>query len=747
VTSRLRHRPRLLLAAVAVEAAVAALVLVPGASGTAADAASARGPAPGAPGQASDWNEGDKDGFGTAYGTASKVWYTLNDGELTDVYYPRIDTPSLRDSQFVVTDGATFTDREDRDSTHQVTLLSPDSLTYRIVNTAKSGDWRITKTFVTDPLRSTVLERVRFESLTDHKLQLYLLHDVALSMTGNDDKGVDGPDDSLLSTDGTNASAVVVSRGFAKTSSGYVGTASDGWRDLRSDHQLNASYEAQKPGNVVQTGRIRSNGTEGGHQTFTVAIGFAPSGTEGGPAEQAARALSTAHASMGPGFNAVQAAYDAGWNRYLSSIDDPPASAADWTTEWNVSAMVLAGSEDKTYRGGFVAAPGRPWAWANELQDLAVYHAVWSRDLYQIATGLLAVGDDAAANRALNYLWTVQQRDDGSFPQNSRLDGTPVFGGLQMDEVAFPIVLAQQLGRTGPDDWDHVKKSADFLVENGPSTEQERWENIGGYSPATIAAEIAGLVCAAQIASENGADAAAQTYLDTADRWQKRVRNWTATDTGPYAPTPYYLRVSAKGDPDVGTKIQISDGGPLIDQRKVVDPSFLELVRLGVKRADNPAILNSIDVVDQKLSYSTDNGTFWHRASFDGYGERPDGTQWEPVDPGSGDTIGRGWPLLGGERAEYELLNGDTAGAQTLLDTMGRAADDQSHLMSEQVWDQQDPAPSPRFEPGEPTFSATPLAWTHAQFLRLAASIDNGAPIETPQVVACRYHSEACTAG
>ena len=186
--------------------------------------------------------------------------------------------------------------------------------------------------------------------------------------------------------------------------------------------------------------------------------------------------------------------------------------------------MVLAGSEDKTYRGGFVAAPGRPWAWANELQDLAVYHAVWSRDLYQIATGLLAVGDDAAANRSLTYLWTVQQRDDGSFPQNSRLDGAPVFGGLQMDEVAFPIVLAYQLDRTGPDDWAHVKKSADFLVKNGPATEQERWENIGGYSPATIAAEIAGLVCAAEIAEANGATASADKYRTVADRWQNRVQ-------------------------------------------------------------------------------------------------------------------------------------------------------------------------------------------------------------------------------
>ncbi|HEY7044059.1 MAG TPA: glycoside hydrolase family 15 protein [Nocardioidaceae bacterium] len=702
----------------------------------------ARGNAPGAPGQPSDWNAGDKDGFGTAVGTASKVWYTLNGGELTDVYFPRIDTPSIRDSQFVVTDGSTFTDREDRDSTHSVTLVSPDSLTYQLVNTATSGRWRITKTFVTDPARSSVLEDVRFESLTGKPYQLYLLHDIALSMTGNDDTGVTGDGPSLLSSDGTNASAVVTSPALGKTSSGYLGT-SDGWTDLASDHDLDGQYDATTPGNVVQTGRVKVNGLQG-HQHVTVAVGFAPSQPGDSTTAQAMAALSTARASLAGGFDSARSAYDAGWAQYLSTLTPVPESAARWTTEWKVSAMVLAASEDKTFRGGFVAAPGRPWAWANSLQEFAVYHAVWSRDLYQIATALLADGDEAAAGRALDYLWNVQQRPDGSFPQNSRLDGAPVFGGLQLDEVAFPIVLAHQLGRTGPADWAHVKKSADYIVANGPSTPQERWENIGGYSPATIAAEIAGLVCAADIARANGDPASASTYLSTADTWQRNVESWTATPNGPYRPRPYYLRITANGDPDVGTQIQISDGGPLIDQRYVVDPSFLELVRLGVKPAHDRTVINSLAVVDQKLAYLTANGPFWHRASFDGYGEKRDGSQWESVPAGSGITVGRGWPLLSGERGEYSLVAGSRLAARVLLGTMGRAADNHSHLMSEQVWDRNPPAPSPGFVPGEPTFSATPLAWTHAQFLRLASSIDAGSPVETPQVVACRYGSEAC---
>ena len=218
-------------------------------------------------------------------------------------------------------------------------------------------------------------------------------------MTGNDDTGRRGAGGALLSSDGTNASAVVTSPALGKTSSGYLGT-SDGWTDLATDHDMDWSYDATAPGNVVQTGRVKVNGLRN-HQRFTVSIGF-------GSTESAA--LSTAQASLGAGFAAARTAYDKGWAGYLGSLEPVPASASGWSTEWKVSAMVLAASEDKTVRGGFVAAPGRPWAWANSLQFLAVYHAVWSRDLYQIATGLLAVGDDAAANRALDFLWNVQQR-------------------------------------------------------------------------------------------------------------------------------------------------------------------------------------------------------------------------------------------------------------------------------------------------------------------------------------------------
>jgi glucoamylase len=712
-------------------ASVAAIVMVWGIAAPPIIAAASTGGAPGAPGAASDWVTGDKDGFGTARGTTSKVWYTLNNGELSEIYYPRIDTPSTRDTQLVITDGRTFTDRESTDTTHQVRLLDPQALIYQQIDRAKSGKYLITKTYVTDPARSTVLVDIEFRSLTGDPYQVYVLHDPSLTMTGDDDTG-STHGGALVATDGTTSDAVVPSRGFTKTSSGYQGV-SDGWTDLAGDHQMDWTYTAPQPGNVVQIGKTSLSGLTG-RQHLTLAIGFATT---------TAAATSTARDSLASGFTAEQQAYAAGWHQYLATLKPVPASAAQSAAEYHVSQMVLAASEDKTYRGGFVAAPGRPWAWANGLQSLAVYHAVWSRDLYEIATALIAMGDSAAANRALDYLFNVQQRPDGSYPQNSRLSGEPVFGGLQMDEVSFPTVLAGQLGRTGPSDWAHVKKAEDFVVANGPSTPGERWENASGYSPATIAAEIAGLVVGADIARKNGDDATADHYLQVADSWRADLGRWTVTTNGPYSSQPYFLRITADGDANAGTQIQLSDGGPLIDQRAVVDPSFLELVRLGVLPPDDPRILNTLTVVDQQLGYTTPNGPFWHRASFDGYGEKSDGSQWEPTPPGSGLTHGRGWPLLTGERGEYQLAAGGSA--QNDLDTMTRSADDQSLLLPEQVWDHQPPSGSgPAFQPGEPTFSATPLAWTHAQYIRLAWSIDAGAPIETPQPVACRYHSPLC---
>jgi len=724
-----RHRLIGLAAAVAVLPGIALVTGVLPAGGTTPDG---QARAPGYPGEAADWSPGDKDGFGTAIGALdSKVWYTLNGGVLSEVYAPRIDTPGSRDTQLVVTDGATFADREDEATDGTVELVDPRALVYRQVNTAQSGRYRITKTYTTDPDRSAVLVDVRFESLDGRPYQVYVLHDVGLGLNANDDTGRSAGG-RLLATDGALSSAVTASGGLSDTSSGYLGR-SDGWADLSGDFTLDDHWDATAPGNVVQIGRTGLTGLPDAQQ-LTLALGFGTTESD---------ALVAADDALDRGFGNAAEAYAAAWHGYLDGLAPVPASAAQWRTEYEVSEMVLAASEDKTFRGGFVAAPGKPWAWANELQHFPVYHEVWSRDLYQIASALQAMGDVPAAERALDHLWTVQQRPDGSFPQNARLDGEPVFGGLQLDEVALPIVLAWQLDRTGPEDWARVQRSADFLVATGPRTDQERWENLAGFSPNTIAAEIAGLVTAAEIARANGDTGRADTYLATADSWRGGLAGWTVTTNGPLSPDPYYLRITDDGNANAGTQIQIADGGPLVDQRTVLDPSFLDLVRLGVIDAADPVVATTLGLIDAELGYDTGNGRFWHRSSFDGYGERADGTQWEPVDPGSRETIGRGWPLLSGERGEYELALG--LDAQQRLDTMARSADDRSTFLAEQVWDDRPPsaAGSP-FVPGEPTFSATPLAWSHAGFIRLAQAIDAGRPVDTPAPVACRYGTSLC---
>jgi glucoamylase len=413
--------------------------------------------------------------------------------------------------------------------------------------------------------------------------------------------------------------------------------------------------------------------------------------------------------------------------------------------QYAVSEMVLAASEDKTYRGAFVASPTMPWAWGTGLQTPSgPYHLVWSRDLYEIATALIADGDVAGARRALDFLLFRQQQPDGSFSQNSDVAGKPALTNLQLDEVADPIILAWQLGVTAAATWTHVKLAADFIVgfhdnqgHTAPYTPQERWENQAGYSPATIAAEIAGLVCAASIAQQNGDTASAAEYLQTADAWHAQLNAWTFTTTGPYGSGSYYLRLTKDGNPNAPTTYGVGDSGPTLDQRAVVDPSFLELVRLGVVAPNDPHILSTLPVVDAQLSADTPNGRFWHRYTGDGYGEQRNGAPWDVgFPPGSQTTIGRVWPIFAGERGEYELAAGHTAASE--LHAMAAAANAVGFI-PEQLWDQNPPSGQPGFAPGTPTFSATPLAWSHAQFIRLAWSIAAGHPVEQPSIVACRY--------
>ncbi|MFF7234635.1 glycoside hydrolase family 15 protein [Streptomyces sioyaensis] len=697
-----------------------------------ARAAAASRAAPGGPGAPSSFTPADKLGFGTALARRSQVWFTLQGGRMSETYYPDLSTPASRETQLVVTDGKTFAERAS-DVPTRTELPEPGVPGYRQVSSGHG--WKAVTRYVTDPQRASVLLDVEVRSTSGVPLQIYVLHDPVLSANGEKDR-VFPQGGALVAQDEHSASALLAENGFSESTVGYFGV-NDGWTELRAgDGRLAHRYSTAGPGNVVQLGRLRMDGLSRIRQT--VVLGFGAG---------AAEAVGTARLSLRTGFAQTARDYATGWRSYLAALPKPPTSlrTAQEKALYTASVMTLAASEDKNNPGSFVASPTMPWAFGTDRELAPVtgsYHLVWPRDLYQIASGLLAAGDRGAAERALEYLQRVQL-SDGSWAQNTTASGKPFWTGVQLDQTAAPMLLAWLLGRHDAATLDCLARGADFILNystNGysaPYTEQERWEEQSGYSPSTIASVIAGLVCLGDLLHRGGRGDQAGKYLAAADDWRKSVESWTVTNTGPYSSKPYYLRLTKDGKPNAGTTYDLGSNTPApIDQRAVVDTGFLELVRLGVKSAADPVIRNSLSVADQQISVLTPAGRHWRRYSHDGYGEQANGQPWGVNRPDIEQTSGRLWPIFSGERAEYELIRGNQRAAAGRLRDMASAAG-QTLLLPEQIWDNEPPAP--RLSPGTPTTSATPLAWTHAQYLRLAWSVQNGAPVEYPAVVAARY--------
>ncbi|WIX81454.1 glycoside hydrolase family 15 protein [Amycolatopsis carbonis] len=701
---------------------VLAMSMVPAASAT-------EGDAPGGPGAHPSWLPADKTGFGTARDRASDVWFTLQGGRMSEVYYPDLSTPSVRSLDLVVSDGRTFATLASAAKSQQVRRV--DDLTYEQTSTDDQRRWRLSRTYVTDPARSTVLVDVEFTSLAGRPLSLYAVADPDLTNDGSDDSA-SASGAVASASDGATAAALTAAPAFSRTSVGYAGV-SDGATQLLASKKL-VSYSHAASGNVVLTGQTSADGVRSRH--VTLSLGMGSSGSE---------AVNKAQASARRGFHAISADYSRGWRDYLSTVRTAPSSLTSPASRdlYRASVLTLAASEDKHHPGAFIASPSMPWRFGNndpEYSPSGTYHLVWPRDLYQIATGLLAAGDRSAADRSVDYLFGTQQLPDGHLPQNSNVDGKPYWTSIQLDETALPIVLAQQLGRT--DLWPNVRRAAEFLLsyrsadgKASPYTQQERWEEQDGYSPSTIAAVIAGLVCAADLATHSGANADAARYLATADRFKAGLAHQTVTTNGPLSKQPYFVRLTKNGDANSGLTYNLGNSSLTVDQRSVTDAGFLELVRLGIYPADDPVIRNSIKVTDADISFTTPAGQFWHRYTMDGYGEQPDGSPWDYTFPSeSRATYGRLWPLLAGERGEYDLAAGNRLSAQRRLTDLSHAAGS-SDTMPEQVWDENPPSGSPGHTPGTPTASATPLAWTHAQYIRLAWSVARNRPVEQPSVV------------
>ncbi len=691
--------------------------------------------APGGPGKDAQWATAGKQAVGTSATSISKVWFTLAQGVMTEIYYPNVTTANVHLLQFVVVDPTTKkVETEQDDAVHEVKVTRPDSLTFQQINTARSGAWTVTKTYVTDPVRDTILVDVKFSTMYP-SLKLYVFFDPSLANNGMHDSGYSGRS-GLVAWDGKIGSYLAFSSEIDEVNTGYQGT-SDGLEQLRRFGRIDSPYTNADNGNIAQMARI----VKPAHFTMALTLG-----------EDSDRLQAPTVASLQKGFVKSRTEYEKGWADFVKTL---PKVDPKYQAQFNMAAMQLRANEDKTHRGANIASLTVPWGGGSNANENNVggYHLVWSRDLYQVATAYIAMGDTAAANRALDFVFNVQQKVDGSVPQNSFLDGKPFWGSLQLDEVAFPLILAYQLNRNDKATYEnHVKKAADFIVKNGPSTPQERWEEEGGYSPSTIGAEIAGLVCASDIAKKNGDTASAAKYLATADDWQANIENWTATKSGKYGDGNYYLRITANGKPDAGDKIELNNSSGTFDEREIVDAGFLELVRLGIKRADDPLIAKSVKVIDQIIKVDTPNGPAFYRYNHDGYGEMDDGRRWNWDGKYTGK--GRLWALLSGERGQFEiaecgLRNAEAKkqclrNAQQRLETLGAFAND-GLMIPEQVWDKKEvPANTdkqfiPNLKFGEGTGSATPLAWAMAQFIRLALNLKAGRNLETPDVVYRRY--------
>ncbi len=769
--------------------ALAAAAPAGAATGTAAQPAVT---APGGPGTLSYFDLARKDCVGTARNTGSKVWYTVAGGVLSDVYEPTIDNTNVATLQYIVTDGATFTDLQTRDMTYTV-AADPSGMACTVTASDASHGYRLVTTYITDPARDTVLMRTRLESLPGShtavsKLHLYARLDAHVNGDGGGGSQNAGGNTGTIDTStGSpvpvvyNASTVsqAVNRNYAvptylalrpaspaaAASVGYAGTASDGLTQLAATHSL-TSYDSAPDGHITATEDV----TPRRGDEVTLALGFG---------RTQAAAVATAGASLARPFAQVQQNYTSGWAGYDRGLRRPPSSypglsrrqAADLQRRYYLSANVIKASEDKTYPGAIVASLASPWGQAvpagNAVNGKPVYFGsyreVFSRDLYEAFTGLLTDGDLATARAATLFLFDRQQLATGQFPRNSLVNGeaAPDTGGTQLDETAYPILMALQSGLAGDKAlWQqHIRPAADYLVATGPSFGAERWEEQSGYSPSTIAAEIAGLTAASVIAARHGDRARARLYQATADDFQRKIKNWDVTTTGPDGPR-YFIRLSKTGDPNAAISYGLGNGGPTVDQRAVIDGGFQELVRLGELPVSDPDIQASLGVLDKQISVSTPSGTGYYRygnsataGSADGYGDcyQPsqtsctvEGQPWPTTDTGTGHL----WPVLSGERAESDIASGNLTGASGLLEAMAQFSSGVG-LVPEQAWEDPDLAASPYgsdpttasigFTDGKAAGSASPLSWAQAQELRLILAVGAGHTLETPAVTTNRY--------
>jgi glucoamylase len=697
--------------------------------------------APGWPGIEPRWTSSAKTGVGTSLNLHSRVWFTLSHGILNEIYFPRVDQACIRDFGMIVTDGKGFFSEEKRHCTFQNLPIEPGVPAYELTNTSMQGRYRIEKEVLTDPWRNVVLQRIRFVPLQgklgDYRLYALLAPHLANFGFGNTGWAGEYKGTRMLFAERDPcALALGCSVPWLKRSVGFVGV-SDSWQDLEQNFQMTSEYDRAENGNIALTGEVDLAACNG---EFILALGFGAIWAEAG--QQVISSLLTAYEMTRKDY----VSHWQNWQQTLKKLDAKPREK----DLYRASTAVLRSHESKDFLGGIIASLSIPWGFNKGDEDLGGYHLIWPRDLVESAGGLLAAGAHDDALRVLHYLEATQEAD-GHWPQNMWLDGRPYWNGLQMDETAFPILLVDLLRRESPRCFGHerrwwpmVRKAAVFIAINGPVTQQDRWEEDGGYSTFTMAAEISALLIAADMAESLGEARAAEFLRHMADTWNFNIERRTYavnTDLARQVGVEgYYVRITPPPSGDGAASplqgfVPIKNCAPGTSGTaaavEIVSPDALALVRFGLRAADDPRMVNTIKVIDKLLRVKLPQGPAWYRYNGDGYGEHADGSPFD----GSG--TGRPWPLLAGERAHYELAAGRADLAEALLGVMENSTD-ANRLIPEQVWDAKDISERELFV-GKASGSACPLVWAHSEYIKLRRSLVDGKIFDQPSQTVERY--------
>lgn len=688
----------------------------------------------GFPGAPATWTYAKKQGFGTALERGSPTWFTIAQGILTEVFYPRTDTPQLRDLEFLFADEDGLFLEEKRDLDHKIERLSP-ATAYRIVSSDRNQRFTLTKEIIASPVRPCVLMQVELKGQKEllDRLKLFVLCGPHLqdAGAGNNAHVVRAMGREILAAEkhGTWL-AIGASCKFSRLSCGYVG-ASDGFTDLSKNHRMTLEFDQALGGNVALTAQLDLPKS----RIFVLGLAFGES-LEG--------AVSSLFQSLSVDFEAQRHTFVETWERVSRSRKRLEGASTDGGGLYQSSYSLLLAAEDKRYQGAFVASPATPWGEARgDEHGIAGYHVVWTRDMVEVSMALLAAGDTHTPLRALINL-AARQDADGAFTQNSWVDGRDFRKNIQLDEVAFPILLATRLYRDRLldhfDPLPMVKSAANFLLHRGPVTGEERWEERSGYSPSTLATIIAACVCAGVLLREEHEETTARLLEEYADFLRAHLEEWTVTSQGSLSGSRYFVRINpakpgeiaesgAVDQADLDMSYQPPGSPQHYPARNVVDAGFLQLVRYGILSPRDPLIVDSLEVVDQVLLVKTPPGKCWRRYNHDSYGQKPDG---QPFDKWG---VGGAWPLLTGERAHYEIAAGGNY--RELIRAMEQFAKPHD-LLPEQVWQGPD-HPEAGLLSGRPTGSARPLLWAHAEYIRLLRSASDGKVFDLVPEVANRY--------